>query len=589
MGVRRACACATAALAWLSCAGMASTPSDALPRFMEEFFAAWAQRDPEWLAEQRPFGADVDPEGDRWTDASLAAQQDRVRVASAALTRLRSYPISHADPDTRFPAEALEWYLDDVVRGGPFLLSGLLFDPYAGEPLRLIRFLTDVHPIRSPVDAENYVLRLEALGPRIEQLQDALRAREASGVIPPRPILDELIAGIDAVLAEPPAQSRLVKSLETRSARLEGVDPERRQGWIDAATRAVADGVQPALRRLRGSLEALRAKAPEQAGVWRQPDGEAYYAYLVRHYTTLDLEAKEIHARALREVEALQGQLRSELAALGFEAPGFGDALRAYHASLPVAEPDAGQALAAVRDRVAQASQHFSPEQVALPRGALRVEPLPAGREPGEGGVRYLPPSLDGLRTGVLFVDPAAPPPPATRQALVYHDAIPGHHVQLGLQREATELPTFSRLVSFPAFRDGWAAYAGGLALEEGLYTDAPSRIAALEAELLRAARAVVDTGIHQRRWWRQDALDWMRENLGEPHEADVDRCIARPGEALAEPVGVWHLREQRERAQSALGPRFRARRFHDAVLGKGGLPLPVLDHVVDDFIERER
>jgi len=233
---------------------------------------------------------------------------------------------------------------------------------------------------------------------------------------------------------------------------------------------------------------------------------------------------------------------------------------------------------------VAAAGRSFAPAQVPLPRGELRVEAFPPGPEPA--AMVYRPPSLAGRRKAVLLVDLETPTP--QRRVLVHREAIPGRHVQVGLQREAEALPTFARLVDFPAFSRGWAGYAELLAREDERYPDGPSRIAALESELWRHTGAVVDTGIHQRRWWRRDALDWLRENLGDAPQGFVDRIIVRPGEALAAPVGALHLREQRERVREALAERFELRRFHDVVLGSGGLPLPVLDRALDRFVEEE-
>lgn len=598
MRMRRLFALGIATL-FASCTTPGPPPPSAasLPRFIDEFFFAWVQRDPEWFSELRAFGDDVDPYGDLLSDVSLAAQQDNLRFARSALTRLRRYDLSEADGDTRVSAEALAWYLDDYVRGEPFLLSDYPVNQYDGEQLRLIAFMTDVHVIRSPLDAENYVVRLSKFGVRVEQLLEGLRAREVRGVIPPRPILAKVVAGLREFLAQPPAENPLVATFRARLAAVEGLESAEAEGLVAAAAEQVAETVYPAYHELSRYVEGLMSGAPEQAGVWRLPNGEAYYAHLVRHHTTLDIQPSEIHELGLREVERLQTQLRGVFAALGFEAESFGDVVRAYWDSFPESEPHyhpadtAGRerALAAYRALTDDARRHFADRFATMPQVPVAVEPFPPWQQEGATAATYVPPSLDGRRPGVFYVNLGRPVFRPRMQTLVYHEAIPGHHVQLGLQREAQRLPTFSRVVSFTAFSEGWAFYAERLALEQGLYEDAHSAISNLWYELLRSARLVVDTGLHHERWWRRDAMEWMRENLGDEQEAQVDRYIVRPAEALAYKIGEIRLLELRRRAQQELGARFEIVRFHDAMLSRGSLPLAVLERALERFIEAER
>ncbi len=591
---RRALAGLVLGLASCALPGPSRTPGASLARFVEEFFAGWVKLDPEWYAELRAFGDDVDPRGDLLNDVSLAAQQDRLRFARAGLARLSSYQPRRADPGLRAGAEALAWYLDDTLRGAPFQLNDYPVNPYDGEQLRLIAFMRDVHGIRTPRDAENYVVRLSRFGERIGQLIDGLRAREVRGVIPPRPLIVPVLEGLREFLAVPVRDNVLVTSFRARLEGVPGLSQPEILRLVEQAAARVADSVQPAYRALAGYVEQLEPKAPEQVGVWRLPNGDAYYAHLVRHYTTLERPPGELHELGLREVERLQAQLSGLLARLGFEAGSSADSLRAYldsgsAAGLP---PEAAGARAARladwRARIEAAPRSFADAFVAWPRGPLVVEPFAAYREAEAPAAAYEPPSLDATRPGVLRVNLGRPVSLPALQVLVYREAIPGHHLQMALQREARDLPSFSRLVSFAAYTEGWAGYAQRLARERGLYRDPHAEIAQLRDELLRAARLVVDTGIHHERWWRRDALLWMRANLGDEHAREVDRTIARPGRALADKIGELHLLELRDRARQALGPHFDAPRFHAAVLAQGSLPLPVLDGVVERFLEAE-
>jgi uncharacterized protein (DUF885 family) len=549
------------------------------------------ERDPEWLAELGPSGEGEVSLGDTLGDASLAARQDRLRLAAAALRRLEAYDLSQVEPPLRIAAEALRWVLDDEVRGAPFLLSDYPLNPYDGDPQRLVRLMTDPNRIGSPRDAESYLLRLSGFGSRIEQLLQGLEAREARGVIPPRPSLEKVLSDLRAFLAVPAGENELVTCFRARLDPL-GLDAAEIERLTRAARAEVERTVLPAYRELLRHAEGLLPKAPDEVGVWRLPGGDAYYAHRVRHHTTLEIEPAALHRLGLREVERLQGELRAALAALGFEAASTGDALRAYRASMSggphLHGTDAAgraSALEDVRARVREARAHFAASFPALPRGEVAVEALPCPGRPGAPAIAYVPASLDGRRAAALRVDLERPLFLPSLQTGVYRAAIPGHHVQMGLQREDERLPTFSRLVSIPAFAEGWAGYAERLALEEGLYTDPHAALWRLEGELLRAARLVVDTGIHHERWWRRDALDWMRETLGHEHEDEVDRSSVLPGAALAGGIGAVRLLELREQARVDLGADFDRVRFHGAVLAHGSLPLAVLEGVLERFV----
>jgi len=369
-----------------------------------------------------------------------------------------------------------------------------------------------------------------------------------------------------------------------------GLPAPERERLRAAGRAAIVEAVLPAYRSLldffvREYLPGARTTTAAAA----LPDGRAYYEWRVRHYTTLDTTADEVHAIGQREVERIRGEMQDVVRQVGFAGsfPEFLERLRTdprFYARTP--EDLLKQAAWIAKRMDGKLPSLFR----RLPRQPYGVEPVPSDLAPKYTGGRYVGAPLDGTRAAAFWVNTYAleSRPLFTLEALTLHEAVPGHHLQIALAKELRDLPAFRRYGYVDAFGEGWGLYAERLGLEAGFYTDPYSNFGRLTYEMWRACRLVVDTALHSRGWSREQAIEFMAANTAlSRHEitTEVDRYISWPGQALAYKMGELKIRELRARAEKALGERFDVRAFHDAALENGAVPLTVLDERIDAFI----
>ncbi len=332
-------------------------------------------------------------------------------------------------------------------------------------------------------------------------------------------------------------------------------------------------------------------------GVWKLPDGAAYYDYLLRNFTTTSLTAAEIHEIGLREVARLHGEMRGIMKQVGFKGdlPAFFEFMRTdtqfYY---PDTEQGRAAWLAAANGHIAAMRAKLPELFVTLPKAEVVVKAVEPFREKSAGKAFYQRPSLDGSRPGVFYGNlyQMKEMPKYELEALVYHEAIPGHHMQNAVALEETALPRFRRLGGFTAYSEGWGLYSERLGKEVGFYADPWSELGRLALELHRAVRLVVDTGLHAKRWTREQTIRYHVENSPTGEDAAIratERYILNPGQATAYMIGMLKIVELRAHATAALGPRFDRREFHDLVLRTGGVPLTVLESEVQRWIDGRR
>ena len=510
---------------------------------------------------------------------------------------LRSYDRSAMTPAQRTSAEVLDWFLTDLQEGKRFLFMDYPVNQFSGVQSELPAFMIGTQPMRNAGDAGHYIARVARFGVAFDQVLEGLRTRASRGVVPPRFVLERVLAQTRAFTAMPADSNVLATTFRDKVARMRDVSPARRralQARLDDAIRTV---VYPAYRRLDDALVALEPHAPATDGVWALPNGEAYYAHLLRRYTTTEKSAEEIHALGLREVARIQGEMRAILVAQGRDARDLGTALQALGRDPRFGFPpgDSGRAriLARYRSILDDADQRLDSLFDLRPKSRLVVAPVPPFKQATSTEAYYEPGSLDGSRPGTFYANVRDPAEVTSWRmpTLAYHEGIPGHHLQISIAQEMSELPFFRRVIPFTAYAEGWALYAEQLALEHGFERDPYDRLGALDAELLRAARLVVDTGIHRMRWTREEAIGYMVRTTGVPESkvvSEVERYIVMPGQACAYKVGELELLELRRHAMERLGPRFDLRRFHHVVLANGELPLTILERLVEDWIRSE-
>jgi len=539
---------------------------------------------------------------DDFSPAFELSQAERVR---RELDVLHRYTPEEQTPSERFSTEVLDWYLQIQADGEPFLFHDYPLNQFEGAQNELPDFMINVHQVNDARDARDYVARLAKLGPAIDQVTDSVRYRAARGVVPPRFVVERVRADVDRFQEGGADQNVLVREFDAKLAKLTALPPAEREALSAAARGEVERGVLPAYARLAAYLPELSAQASDDAGVWRLPEGSLYYGWALRYHTTSDLGADAIHELGLAEVARIQAEIRGILAgenvAIATRPDGsedLGATLRGLHADERFHYPDTDEGRARILADYQAIIDDAGPRLPALfgrlPRAPVRVERVPEFKEAGAAGAYYMPPPLDGSRPGIFYANLRKVHDVARYEmrTLAYHESIPGHHLQIAIAEELPGLPLFRRVVPFTAFQEGWALYAERLAAESGFHPTPLDHLGQLDAELFRAARLVVDTGIHAKRWTREEAIDYMLRNTGLAETeatAEVERYIVMPGQACAYKVGQLKILELRERARQALGPRFDLRAFHDRVLGNGALPLVLLEKDIDAWIAGQR
>jgi uncharacterized protein (DUF885 family) len=393
-------------------------------------------------------------------------------------------------------------------------------------------------------------------------------------------------------------ESPLVLSFFEKTKETRDLSVAERERLLAELKHTVSGTVYPAWDRMIAATEHERDHARDTDGVWALPDGDAYYAWCLRHHTTTDLPPDSVHTLGLDEMARIQPLMRSLLARAGITEPDFARAMHALRDQprFRYAAGDSSRAriLADYQAILDDAGRRCEALFDVRPRAHLEVRRMLSFRESGAAGAYYDGGSIGGKRPGVFYAnlrDPHETSRPDMR-TLAYHEGIPGHHFQVSVAQELTGVPFFRRVIPFTAYVEGWALYAEHLALEQGFHPTVADSLGALQAELFRATRLVVDTGIHRKHWTRQRAIDFMVANTGMDSTAvrsEVERYVVWPGQACAYKVGELEIVALREHARAELGARFDLKEFHDVVLTSGALPLTLLERVVDDWIAAEK
>jgi uncharacterized protein (DUF885 family) len=436
-------------------------------------------------------------------------------------------------------------------------------------------------------DADAYLSRLSAFATALDQETDRVRAAAAAGVVPPDFVLERITAQLAATRANAPAS--LTRDPTARAAA---------KGWADigpAADKIVASQVQPALDRQLALFKSFQSGASHEAGVWRLPDGEAWYALALRSNTTIPMGGLEMHQLGLDTFQSLSAELDTLLKAQGMTQGTVGQRIQALDKDPRFLKPDtdAGRQdlLTYARDHLAHVHDLLPRAFRTLPDRDITVDRVPVAIEAGAPGAYYSGPPADGSRPGVIAINlkETAEWPIWRLATLTHHEGDPGHHLQHAVfRRAAPNAPAYKSFAQYSAYVEGWALYAEQVAIEIGAYEHDPfGQIGAVQSALFRAARIVVDTGLHAKRWSREDATRWMVENAGEPQtsaQREIDRYCVYPGQACAFMIGRLELLRAREAARARLGARFDVRDYHQRVLAAGPMPMEVMRRMVGDW-----
>lgn len=482
----------------------------------------------------------------------------------------------------------------------PADLSTYPISPMFGAQVGLPNFMETQHIVSNEKTARNYVARLQAMGGKLDEITAEMQRQARAGVVLPPALLERSLTVIHDTTAPAPAENALVTTFVARLSKVKSLDPARQRALEQQAVAAVRTGVYPAYERMSAALVALEpAAASQSAGVGRLPDGAAYYATMLRQQTTTDYTPEQIHALGLSEVARITAGMDTLLRTQGLTVGSVGERMAALGKDprFLFANDDDGrrQALARFQQILDEVSARMPGYFRTQPARRLTVERVPEGLEKGSSGAYYQPPSMDGSRPGTFFANlrDLNELPQWQMKTLAYHEGIPGHHFQISIALGLKDLPLIRQQPIYAAYGEGWALYAEQLAAEIGMYKDDPwGDLGRLQAELLRAARLVVDTGLHAKGWSREQAIDYMVSTTGNAASdvtTEVERYMAAPGQACAYKVGELKILALRERARAALGAKFDLKDFHALVLENGAVPLTVLEQLVDEWIARVR
>ncbi len=560
-----------------------------LADFMDRFTAEWIRTSPDQAAATRYFpGPEQQAFERQLTPLTAAWARNRRDLARRGLTELARFDSARLTRADRLSADLMRWQLQTFVEGEPYADYAFPFEQFAGANVNLINTFTVVHPLRSDSDADNYLVRLQQVPARIDEAIAEARRIAAKDLIPPRFILTATITQMKEFIGQPAARNPLVTTVSEKLALVKTIPDARREALRAQAEKIVADQIYPAWQKAIAFLEPLVPRVNDDAGLWRLKGGAEAYAYDLRRHTTTDLTPDQIHEIGLRQVATIEAEMDRLLRQIGRTEGSVKARIEQLKKdqSYPLTEEGRAQIMAEV-ERILRDAERRSGELFDhRPTTAVIAQPFPRFRE-NNAAANYTAPPPDASRPGIFQIP--LRPSNMTKfglRTLVYHETVPGHHFQIALEAENADLPRFRRVRAFggiPALGEGWGLYAERLAAESGWYDgDVEGHLGQLDAELFRARRLVVDTGIHAKHWTRQQAIDYGIE------ASEIERYVVNPGQACAYMIGQLKLIELRDRARARLGTRFSFKDYHNAVLALGTLPLPMLEREVNAYIEEK-
>jgi len=570
-------------------AQLQNLPIDA---FFEESYLLFVRRRPEQIT-RMGMAAELGVRNDGLDNLSDEYLRETQMLETAVLDLLHTYDRSSLTSEQQTSYDVYEWYLDNQIQGHPFMYHDYPITHFLGSYQDgLLRLITELHPMTTKEDAEDYISRVSQINIQVEQLMEGLEIREEMGIIPPKHILDmaqgQYIEHLNLRSSDPasidPETLEVYTVFAEKLEEIEGLSEAEKQMLLEDARIATEKVFIPAFVTLLDYINHLLPLADDDIGLWKLPDGDAYYAYLLRDQTTTNMSPDEIHELGLVEVARIQSELRQLYDELGYPAD------ESRQASIDRAIDEAGyinistqagkdEYTTAVIELVAETQTAFDEYFDMSPSNEVVVVP-------GPWGGYYVPGTPDGSRPGAYHISVSGQwKSKYDIPTIAYHEAVPGHHFQIALAQEM-DMPLLRNDIVFNAYAEGWALYAERLAKEAGLYADDPyGDIGRLQFELLRGVRLVTDTGIHAKGWTRQEAKQYMDETMGKPgwFSHEVDRYIAMPGQATGYKIGMNKILELREQEMTRLGDEFDIKAFHNTVLGSGSVPLEILEQIVSD------
>ena len=534
---------------------------------------------------------------DKWDQLTDEQNDKELALTKKALADLTQFDVAKLDTQTALSYQLFKQQLEQDIANDKWRYYNYpvnqMFGMHSGVPSLLI----NQHQIENESDAKAYIARLNGIPQLFKQLEAQLTKRAELGIIPPKFVFPLAITASQNIIKGAPfstgADSTLLEDFRNKVNKLT-LDDAAKQLLVKEAEVALTSSVKPAYESLIAYLTAQEKQAGTDDGVWRFKDGEAFYNMALERTTTTKMTAEEIHQLGVAEVARIHDEMKAIMQKVGFK----GD-LQAFFAFMrddtQFYYPDTAEGKAAYLAEATRLIDHMKSQLDSLflvkPKADLIVKAVEPFREESAGKAFYQQPSMDGKRPGTYYANlhNMKDMPKYQMEALAYHEGIPGHHMQIAIAQELGDMPKFRKFGRYTAYIEGWGLYTELLPKDIGLYQDPYSDFGRLAMELWRACRLVVDTGIHAKKWTREQAIQYLADNTPNARteaENSIERYIVMPSQATAYKIGMIKIVQLRDKAKTALGDKFDIREFHDVVLKNGAVPLDVLESLVDAYIK---
>lgn len=535
------------------------------------------------------------------TDVSPEQLRQEVQTAKLNQKILSSYNSKYFTAQDHLNRKIFHYYLQDIIESEPFVFHEYFLNQMFGIHTDLPDLMIRAQKIDSVDHIKSYLTRMEKFELKFNQVKDILDHQTKFKILPPKFVFKKITAQIHEFLTENMREHALFLDFTKKITKLGTLSPSEIEQYQDKAEKILKTKVYPSYQLLLDTLAEQEKLAGTDDGVWHLPYGEEYYKYILAHHTTTDKSPEEIHQIGLGEIARIENEMIAILKAGGYYMPeeSIGGNLTALSKKdeFLFDNSDKGREdILAEYTRILGEINKLVPQYFNLkPKANLKVKRVPIYKQDGAAGAYYFPPAMDGSRGGTFYANlkNVRDTVKFGMKTLAVHEGIPGHHFQIALSMETKGIPTFRKFSLFTAFVEGWALYSENLALGMGLYQgDALGNLGRLQAEMFRAVRLVVDTGLHAKKWTREEAIDFMFAKTGmaiADVTSEIERYIVMPGQACAYKIGMLGIQKNRNMAESKLGPKFDIRKFHDFVLANGAVPLAVLDELTQDFIRQEK
>ncbi|MFA0812818.1 DUF885 domain-containing protein [Microbulbifer epialgicus] len=567
--------------------------------YFERAFIRLGSTSPEILSQLRvleQFG--IDGHNAHLDDVSEEELQRQMQIAKDELAVLREYDRYALGEQEVISYDVFEHFLANMVEGERWKHHNYPLNQIFGVQNGLPEFLAEVHQINNIKEADYYLSRLSEVDRKFSQVLDGLRTREQRKILPPRFVIDSVLEEMRGFVDVPAHENILYTSLEKRLNKIEDLPDQERTRILGRGEALIDAEVYPAYKRLIAYYHELRPKVTQNNGVWALPQGDEFYAYQVRSHTTTNLTPDELHRTGLKEVARIEGEMNRIFASVGLDSGSISTRFAGINndPQFLYEDSDRGreQIIEDYQSIIDEVNEGLDDYFDIKPTKGVEVRRVAEFKEQGAPGAYYNPPAMDGSRPGVFYANlrDVRETKKFGMRTLAYHEAVPGHHFQLAIAQELKGVPTFRKMGLFTAYAEGWALYAEQVAKEAGFQDNPYDDLGRLQAEMFRAVRLVVDTGMHYKRWSREEAIEYMVEKTGMIESevtTEIERYLVMPGQALAYKAGMLKMLELRERAHKSLGRDFDIREFHNVVLTNGAVPLAILEQQIDQWINTKK